>query len=229
MDKEEPNRDWNAEHREINEKGHQDLARLYIKDANKRKDDTFFDGQPINSPNRLAARAIIALVGDRTNADFLDLHQHSRSEITNIAVEIIGQVNAQQVADSIYERVQAVDDPKNKPTPPLNPHLSKLDQTMENMQYTFSELSMARRDDELREVMTAAVNWGNRDDLSPMERCQGLAHELYSEWGTDTVMTADGTTVPTSPGLNYARMYEHGFAEEIKARSMRAAKDLFGS
>lgn len=225
MDKEEPNRDWNAGHREINEKGHQDLARLYIKDANKRKDDTFFDGQPIDSPNRLAARAIIALVGDRTDADFLDLHQHSRSEITNIAVEIIGQVNAQQVADSIYERVQAVDAPKDKP----NPTPSKLDQTMDDMRHVFSELSMASRDEELLETMAAASKWGEREDLNPMERCQGLAHELYSEWGTNSVLTADGTSVPTSPGRNYARVYDLEFADKISARSMRAAKDLFGS
>lgn len=81
---------------------------------------------------------------------------------------------------------------------------------------------------EVRDTVNTASTWGEREELSPMERCHGVAHELYQQFGATAVISSDGDVVAVDPGTCYAGRYEAHFADKIKERSIRAAKELFG-
>jgi len=71
-----------------------------------------------------------------------------------------------------------------------------------------------------------AQRWVGLPDLTPRERVHGAVHDLYSRYGYP--QHGEGDQV-VQPSQEYAQHYESHFAEDIKFRTIRAAKDLFGS
>jgi Ni/Co efflux regulator RcnB len=95
-----------------------------------------------------------------------------------------------------------------------------------------------KRTAELRQAFDIANHWAAEPDLTPMERCHGVAHDLYKIYGVDAKEFDFGGTkfIPDSmrkaydisAGQAYARHYDTHLSEQIKERKLRAAKDLFG-
>ena len=215
-------RDFDAERTDAEIKFAQSSARSYLKSVQK---VTYDRREPDTNDKRIAYAALAYaqdnLVGDSDHDNPLVV----REQIVDVVTEIIRQ-GIETDPRRKYESLIPVDLPKKEPK---KNHLAKLDTAMSDVHFAMAELSMDNQNKELRKVMAAANSWGERDDITPLERCHGLAHQLYGDYGQDTVMTADSATVPTDPGRNYARAYDHEFADKIKERSMRAAKELFGS
>jgi hypothetical protein len=96
----------------------------------------------------------------------------------------------------------------------------------------------AERTVEIRQVFDIANTWATEPELTPMERCHGVAHDIYKIYGVDakSITFDDKPFIPDSmqkaypinAGQAYAQHYESQLSEQIKARSIRAAKDLFG-
>jgi len=214
---------------EIDAEAVRKMANICMRDATHDAmsgNDNTFDNRPIIGTNGIITHSVIAFLEIEAREAFEGLDKNQRERVVDVVSEIIAMGNAIAPAQRFYDAMNNSDLPKDEPK---KDHLSKLDTTISDMSFTFSELSMDRQNKELREVMEAATTWGEREDITPLERCHGLAQALYSEWGTDSVLSAEGGSVPTNPGRNYAKAYDHEFADRIKDRSMRAAKELFGS
>lgn len=205
MAKEEPPKDWADTYNTINEKGVRDQAKIYIKHFKKTSQDTFFDGRPIDSPNRLIARSIIALIDDRTDADLLDHSEVIRRDLTDIAVSIIEQVQASKVEDSLYERLVIVD---GEPIAAVDLRVDALL-------------------DEAEHYHIIAEVWASKPDLTTLEACHGVAREAYSVRFQGDVQQPEPHGA-FDPHRVYDKMYDTKHEDQIKARTMRAAKDLFG-
>jgi len=96
-----------------------------------------------------------------------------------------------------------------------------------------------KRTTEIRQAFDIANTWASEPDLTPMERCHGVAHELYKIYGVDAKPVRwDGDkevipdiikeAYPINAGQAYAQHYESQLADQIKSRSIRSAKELFG-
>lgn len=94
------------------------------------------------------------------------------------------------------------------------------------------------RTTEIRQAFDIANSWATEPDLTPMERCHGVAHDIYQLYGVDkkAFNLSDGQSyVPESmqkayqvnAGQAYAQHYDTHLSEQIQARSIRAAKELF--
>jgi hypothetical protein len=73
-----------------------------------------------------------------------------------------------------------------------------------------------------------ANRWSTAPELTPRERVHGATRELYHHYGPTQARDEHGRFVHVEAGPEYDAHYEAHFAEDIKFRSIRAAKDLFG-
>lgn len=84
----------------------------------------------------------------------------------------------------------------------------------------------ALRQEETKAVFDAANRWGQREDLSPLERCHGTAHEVYT---MDHQLTKSGQKRQQVRHDAYVQQFEQHFMSEIENRRIRAARELFPS
>jgi Ni/Co efflux regulator RcnB len=97
-----------------------------------------------------------------------------------------------------------------------------------------------KRTNEIRQVFDIANTWATEPELTPMERCHGVAHDVYKLYGADAKpirWDSDKEVIPPiiqqaypiNAGQAYAQHYDTHLSDQIKSRTLRAAKDLFGS
>jgi hypothetical protein len=95
------------------------------------------------------------------------------------------------------------------------------------------------RTHQIRQAFDIANQWATEPDLTPMERCHGVAHDLYALYGVDQkpinigplenyVPDSIQKAYPISAGKAYAQHYDTHLSEQIRQNQIRAAKDLFG-
>jgi sarcosine oxidase delta subunit len=65
-----------------------------------------------------------------------------------------------------------------------------------------------------------ANTWAKREELTPEERCHGVAHDTY-------LLSLPVATIVEQ--TEYRSMYDSHMETKIKERSVKAAKELFGS
>lgn len=93
-----------------------------------------------------------------------------------------------------------------------------------------SEQAEARRDQQIGMFFETAQKWATLPDLSATERCHGVAHDLYLQYGVSGGVNPDtGRSVDFNKSNDYGKKYDHNFADDIRMRSIRAAKELFGN
>lgn len=93
-----------------------------------------------------------------------------------------------------------------------------------------SEQAEARREQKLDEFFGVAQKWATLPDLTATERCHGVAHDFYLKYGVDGgVNPENGRSVDFNRSDDYGRKYDHNFADDIRTRQIRAAKELFGN
>lgn len=84
-----------------------------------------------------------------------------------------------------------------------------------------------RRGEAVVHAFDIAQRWSTLPDLTPRERVHGAVHDMYHHHGAQEMRDEHGRFVKANPGNDYAAHYEAHFGNEIKARSIRAAKELF--
>lgn len=93
-----------------------------------------------------------------------------------------------------------------------------------------SEQAEARRDQQVNEFFDVAQKWATLPDLTATERCHGVAHDFYLKYGVDGGVDPNtGRGVDFNRSDDYGKKFDHNFADDIRARQIRAAKELFGS
>lgn len=80
-------------------------------------------------------------------------------------------------------------------------------------------LRLKRHFAEVNEYFEVAQKWGARTELTHMELAHGLANELYK----NVMFQRD-----SFEGGAYRHKYEEHYADQIQARQIKAAKELFG-
>jgi len=85
-----------------------------------------------------------------------------------------------------------------------------------------------RRAEAVLHAFDVANRWSTAPELTPRERVHGATRELYHHYGPTQARDEHGRFVHVEAGPEYDAHYEAHFAEDIKFRSIRAAKDLFG-
>lgn len=77
--------------------------------------------------------------------------------------------------------------------------------------------SKKKQQEEVERVFAVAESWNGRADVSPPERCHGVAHDVY-------VMVSGGN----GGSQIYSKHYEDRLADQIQNRLVRSARELFG-
>lgn len=127
-----------------------------------------------------------------------------------------------EAALSAYEQVEIVQIPNVDLTAASVEHFKKL------LTET-SEETQARHTLATTQAFDIAQKWSSGTDLTPRERVHGAVRDLHHHHhGENQPRDAEGRFVHVNPGEMYAQHYDNHFETEIKARSIRAAKDLFG-
>lgn len=96
-----------------------------------------------------------------------------------------------------------------------------------------------QRTREVRQVFDIANQWATEPDLNPMERCHGVAHDIYTIYGINQrpykgpngqtrVDPAEQEAFPVNAGKAYSQHYDTHLSEQIRQNQIRAAKALFG-
>jgi hypothetical protein len=80
----------------------------------------------------------------------------------------------------------------------------------------------------LANYFDVAQKWATYPGLTPVERCHGVAHDLYIQYGPTDGMGADGKRVQYVRTDDYGSYYNQQLVDQIQSRSIRAAKELFG-
>jgi hypothetical protein len=102
--------DWDEERKALEERYIHDQAAGYIQHAKKNKDDTWYSGAPLKTPVDFATRAAITYVTDRTGISGHEIDKTTRKDLTDVVAEIFKQANAAAAAESLYERIVAIDE-----------------------------------------------------------------------------------------------------------------------
>jgi hypothetical protein len=91
------------------------------------------------------------------------------------------------------------------------------------------EADEKRRAEAVLHAFDIAQKWSSTPELTPRERVHGAVRDLYDHYGETRGTDAKGRSVEVKPGRDYDKHFELHFAEDIKMRTIRAAKDLFGT
>jgi hypothetical protein len=72
-----------------------------------------------------------------------------------------------------------------------------------------------------------AESWSKKPDLSPAERCHGVAWEIQKNYGDTFGVDDHGNVFTANVGQEYAELYDIEKAPDIRDGLVRSASDLF--
>jgi hypothetical protein len=135
----------------------------------------------------------------------------------------LGQVLAEigEAASNFYENIQVI------PVPRVD--VVEAAEQFKWLGLESNKASEKHRAEALRHAFEVAQKWSTGTGLTPRERVHGAVRDLYEHYGEKIGLNQEGRAVHVSPGNDYDQHFELHFAEDIKMRTIRAAKDLFGT
>jgi hypothetical protein len=72
-----------------------------------------------------------------------------------------------------------------------------------------------------------AESWATKPDLSPAERCHGVAWEIQKNFGDTFGVDINGTVITADVGQEYATLYDVVNHDKIRDGLLRSAASLF--
>lgn len=83
------------------------------------------------------------------------------------------------------------------------------------------------RTDKQEQCFDIAESWAKKPDLSPAERCHGVAWEIQKNFGDTFGVDINGSVITADVGQEYAQLYEVLNHDKIRDGLLRSAADLF--
>lgn len=72
-----------------------------------------------------------------------------------------------------------------------------------------------------------AESWAKKPDLSPAERCHGVAWEIQKNFGDTFGVDINGSVITADVGLEYSQLYDAVNHDKIRDGLLRSAASLF--
>jgi hypothetical protein len=174
-------------------------------------EETGYDGRPIVNEARAIANGAICVLRDRGYRNMFDnFETESQEEIVDALTELAQMhIDSVLAKNNIYE--QPAVDPDNEQ---FNTPEELEDQRVTDLNY------------ELRHFQGIADRWGNKPGLTQLEACHGAIHDAYAVRFSGQV-PQPAPVGEFHPHRVYDALYDMTYADQIKARTIRAAQDLF--
>jgi hypothetical protein len=139
-------------------------------------------------------------------------------------VDIVAQIVRQGLNENVYENMTP-----REPIPLEKADMGSVDpsQPMGLFDNAYTRWAMNRWEN-VGSAFMAAENWAHRDGVTERERCHGVAQAVYGLTGMQKTLDRNTQDVTINPAQDYTTYYEKQFDMQIRNRSMRAAKELFG-
>lgn len=193
---------------EIEAESIRDQANLHLDFARKAKGDNTFDGRPIENANALVAHAIIGVFEDNHRLRLESLPKQARRELVDVTAAIIEQAQVLGIEQSIYEKLR-IPEPSNDENEDTD------------------DARVATLVEEVEHFHSIAEVWAAKPDLTTLEACHGVAREAYGVRFSGQV-PQPAPVGKFNPEKVYDKVYDIQHEDQIKTRSMRSAKELFG-
>jgi outer membrane biosynthesis protein TonB len=152
--------------------------------------------------------------------------------LVNPKVEVVDANHPPKSAKGTrYKKVDQKAKPAHQPKPkaqakPATKPKAKAPSLVKEVDAEAQARIAALRQEETKAVFDTANRWANREDLSPLERCHGTAHEVYV---MDHHTARNGHKQQQARHESYMQQFDQRFAGEIEQRRIRAARELFPS
>jgi Ni/Co efflux regulator RcnB len=192
------------------------------------------------------ARTIIPAIGEavRNAYDFIDvvkikdvnLHAPLMFAKSEGDEEMLDYINSGEgkalmalfIHQDRQQRLRAIDE-EDKNFDEMSPEeQQRMIERVRHLRKESNEAAEKRRLEAVEHAFETAQKWSTGTDLTPRERVHGAVRDLYSRYGETRGADAAGRPMEVDPGRDYDKHFDTHFVEDIKARSIRAAKDLFG-
>jgi hypothetical protein len=148
--------------------------------------------------------------------------------LTHPKIEVIDNKHpAKPVKGTRYKKVEAKDaNPvhQSKPKAKAAKPKEKTQSLVKEIDATADATLAVLRQEETKAVFDTANRWASREDLTPLERCHGTAHEVYV---MDHPPSKAGHKQQQARHESYMTQFDQHFLGEIEQRRIRAARELF--
>lgn len=226
------------------------------KHINRYRDDNY-GAHPMNDGADIAALAVVSSLGGRRGVN-LEFEADIDEEVADVTAEIIRQATFGPIPQQVYEEAAktvtyAPRGTENELTKKLEQFVDGLpvgayDMAKEAVLDIFERLrdgtvtvedglieARSATSDARVELLTQeatsysniAEKWSMVPGLTLQEACHGVAHDAYALRFNPEVPRVQPQG-DFNPSRVYGSIYDMTLAEEIQARKIRAAKDLFG-
>lgn len=250
MDEKQPRRyDTDKEYRDMID----DRAKVLVE--RKRGDmgystDRNYGNHPILDEADLAALAIVSELDGRGGVN-LDFDDDLNEEVADTLSAIIRKAYNVPATMNLYEQLQPVERPADlwvekvktfvEAIPPGTPgdiagdiYVNMRDgkisvqEAIEQVKQASEEDRIENLNEELRAYMNTAAKWAEAEGVHKEEACYGVARDAYLMRFNPAIARQEPSS-DFDPGRVFNEIFDMRFAEEIKARQIRAAKELFGN